>query len=955
MVTLSTGTETAAKQGPRVKLLDRGVYVLASPRADVYFAHRTHDGSLGTAVFVGSLVRGDVCAGIGGSDQRGAFLLKARTGIRLNPLKNERREPERAQTTLRRWIAALNAAPRRGMRPQVFREAPYGTSMALDAGSAIGSGARYTWLLLEDADGYLFGRRSDIAVVNEGPWPLAPHEWIIVRSAGAARGLDTEEVVQNGLMIGALLRHAGKIASLLDQDHQHQRQVEMRRISARMTLDSVLIRSSASKLAALLEPDAESAVAADPLNAAIERVATSQGISLCTVAQPNRRPMVQLRTAARANGFRLRRITLRGSWWTREGPPMLGSVLRNAGTKPLPVALLPDASGRGYAVWDPEKAQERRLDVETAAEFRPFGYAFYRPMPSDPWRPWALFSFGMHGCRRDVWILLALGIAAGGLAALVPVLTGTVYDLAIPEADRTQLRHLTALIVSLGISAALFQVVRAMAVLRIETRLDDSLQAGVWDHLLALPARFFRNYTAGDLAARAGGIGMIRHLTSGAATGGILTGIFACWYLGLLLYYDVRLAAWAILFLAVATGVSLLLALLQLKHQRKATHIQSRLAGLVLQLVTGIAKIRVAGAEVRAFARWADRFAAQRRASVMGQRYANFIAAVQAVVPLSLLAITYALAVGDGTEMSTGEFLAFQTALLAFAAASAQVTAIFAAAATAVPLYEQLRPILTCRRESDVERTDPGEIMGDVEIRRVSFGYSDDGPRVLSDVSLHARPGEFIALVGPSGSGKSSVLRLLLGFESPASGAVYYDGQELAGLNLHALRRQLGVVLQEAGLLTGDLYTNIAGSTEATMDDAWEAARMAGLADEIRAMPMGMHTVLNQNGTTISGGQRQRLMIARAVVHRPRILLFDEATSALDNVTQEQVSRSLATLQATRIVVAHRLSTIVNADRIYVLDRGRVVEEGRYDELVRAGGIFGKLSRRQMMETGNHV
>jgi ABC-type bacteriocin/lantibiotic exporter with double-glycine peptidase domain len=266
----------------------------------------------------------------------------------------------------------------------------------------------------------------------------------------------------------------------------------------------------------------------------------------------------------------------------------------------------------------------------------------------------------------------------------------------------------------------------------------------------------------------------------------------------------------------------------------------------------------------------------------------------------------------------------------------------------AIPIYEQARPILAARSEVNESKMSPGPLSGDIEISQVIFRYEPESAAVIDRVSVHAGPGEFVALVGPSGSGKSTILRLLLGFEHPESGSIYFDGQDMSGLDIQAVRSQIGVVLQNGSVMTGDLFTNIIGSSLASMDDAWEAARMAGLDDDIRQMPMGMHTVISEGGTTLSGGQRQRLLIARAVVNRPRLLFFDEATSALDNRTQAIVSESLERLQATRIVVAHRLSTIMNADRIYVLDRGHVVQTGSYARLRSEGGVFAELIRRQM-------
>jgi ATP-binding cassette subfamily C protein len=363
----------------------------------------------------------------------------------------------------------------------------------------------------------------------------------------------------------------------------------------------------------------------------------------------------------------------------------------------------------------------------------------------------------------------------------------------------------------------------------------------------------------------------------------------------------------------------------------------------------GIAKLRVAGAESRAFAVWAGRFTAQRsvafRARTIGNGLAVFNAAFPAVTSIALFA---AIALAGQGARSTGAVLAFVAAFGGLLAAVLTMSASILSALQVIPLFENARPILETEPEALAGDADPGRLSGALAIRGVSFRYHPDGPPILREITLEVAPGEFVAVVGPSGSGKSTLLRLLLGFETPESGAIFYDGRELAGLDLQAVRRQIGVVLQHGRLMPGDIFSNIAGSSTLTLDDAWEAAALAGLDEDIRAMPMGMHTVVGETGSTFSGGQRQRLMIARAIVARPRILLFDEATSALDNRTQAIVSASLEQLQATRLVIAHRLSTIANADRIYVLEAGRIAQRGTYDELARQEGPFQELMRRQL-------
>jgi ATP-binding cassette subfamily C protein len=499
-----------------------------------------------------------------------------------------------------------------------------------------------------------------------------------------------------------------------------------------------------------------------------------------------------------------------------------------------------------------------------------------------------------------------------------------------------------------ALAAAAFQVTRSLAVLRLGGKFDGTVQAAVWDRLLALPVSFFRRFTVGDLASRSMGIDAIRELLTGNVLTSLLGAVFSVFSFALLFHYSARLALLATGLVALLLLVTAALVYLQLRKQRQLLHLEGRIASLLFGLINAVGKLRVAGAERRAYALWAERFAAQRQRAIEAQHFANVQAAFNAAYGvLTLLALFAMAGLSAAENLSTSDFLAFNAAFAQFQAAALSLIGLLSTVLTMVPLYERLAPILTTPPEVDSTKAEAGELAGDVELSHVSFRYKEDGPLILDDVSFRARPGEFIALVGPSGSGKSTCLRLLLGFEQPASGSIYFDGQDLPSLDVHSVRRQIGVVLQNGRPMVGSLYSNILGEGDLGIDAAWEAARMAGLEEDIRAMPMGMHTVVSEGAGTFSGGQRQRLLIARALVHRPRILLFDEATSALDNRTQEIVSQSLTRLKATRIVVAHRLSTILHADRIYVMKAGRVVEEGTYGELVERGGLFARLAERQ--------
>ncbi len=503
-----------------------------------------------------------------------------------------------------------------------------------------------------------------------------------------------------------------------------------------------------------------------------------------------------------------------------------------------------------------------------------------------------------------------------------------------------------------SVVGGIFQLVQGLGQLRFLGRMEASLEAAVWDRLLSLPAIFFRRFSSGDLADRATSIYRIQQTISGAVLSSLLAGIFCTFNMAVLFYYGPILGMVALAILAVAVGSMLGLFALQLKYQRPQLELEGKISGFNIQILTSIEKLRANAAEKRAFEKWSLIYSQLKGLRLQYRKIGMVTSIFQASLPLiATLAIFAVLAhtwKPDDPSIPTGQFLAFTAALTAVISGVMTAVGNLTEVLTVKPMYERMQPIVQAVPETQTAKKDPGELSGSIEMAHVNFRYKPDGPLILKDVTLKADPGEFIALVGPSGSGKSTILRLLVRFETPESGSIFYDGQRLADLDIQAVRRQLGVVLQGGKLLAGNIYEAITGGFGLTHEDAWEAAYMAALDKDIEAMPMGMHTVIGEGGSGLSGGQRQRLLIARAIVRKPRVVLFDEATSALDNLSQAQVSESLEGLQATRIVIAHRLSTVRHADRIYVLVRGEVRESGSYDELMAKGGVFSELAKRQI-------
>lgn len=871
-------------------------------------------------------------------------------------------EPEPAlalSALLDDWISRLLGEALRTNAPKTFQELRAGEETLIERdGMAVRPRAGVVWARCLRGACRLLGR-EELALRDGDLLPLPEAAWLTVAAETRISAVATPELLsdaggRDGWEAGLTRFHELYLTYVALQVGRSLEE-ERARLERKAGLDRATLGAAYSRLASILSetphPSAEPDEMAEPLLAACRLVGTPLGIRF-------RRPVESLGTAAKSNQLaaiclasrvRYRRVILRGEWWRADNGPLLGfRFLDEQQKERREVALLP-ASSRSYVMVDPVERTRQPVDAATAETLTGDAFMFYRPLPDRPLTKGDLVRLAFEDRRADLLAILLMGIAGGLLGLLVPIITGKIFGEVIPGADRAQLVPMVLALVIGALATSVFQITRSIAVLRLGGKIDGGVQAAVWDRLLGLPADFFRRFSVGDLANRSMGVDAIRELLTGNVVTSILSAIFSLFTFGLLFYYSWGLALLASALVAVLMGVTMLLVWLQVRHQRDLYELQGRVTSLLFGLISGLSKLRVGGAVSRAFALWAQRFAEQRRHTIRGQRIANLQTTLNACYGvLTSLALFAFMGLSSQAAMPVGDFIAFNAAFGQFLGAALSMIGVFSSLLAMVPLYERLLPILETVPEVDTNKADAGDLTGEIEFSHVSFRYTEDGPSILDDVSFRAAPGEFIALVGPSGAGKSTCLRLILGFERPSSGSIYFDGQDLASLDPQSVRRQLGVVLQSGRPMAGDLFSAIVGNSNLGLEDAWEAARMAGLDEDIKAMPMGMHTVISEGGETFSGGQKQRLLIARAVVRRPRIILFDEATSALDNRTQEIVSRSLERLKATRIVIAHRLSTIVNADRIYVMQSGRVVEAGTYEELLRRGGVFAQLAARQI-------
>ncbi|MET8570817.1 NHLP bacteriocin export ABC transporter permease/ATPase subunit [Streptomyces sp. NPDC004783] len=684
---------------------------------------------------------------------------------------------------------------------------------------------------------------------------------------------------------------------------------------------------------------------ADATWAACELVARAAGITLAEPARDGTGSdrLDPVERVALASRVRTRAVRLQGRWWRDDVGPLVGHRALSG----APVALLWRRGG--YVAVHPSTGRETPVEKANAEEFEPRAVMFYRPLPERGLGPLRLLRFCLRGTRRDLGVLLLAGLVTVAIGALVPVATGKVLGEFVPKAQTGLIVQVCLAVMLSSVVAAAFTLLQNLTVLRLEGRIEATLQPAVWDRLLRLPTGFFTERSTGELASAAMGISAIRRLLAGVGPTVAQSVTVGATNLGLLLWYSVPMALAAIAMLVVVAGVFLGLGLWQVRWQRRLVRLTNKLNNQAFQTLRGLPKLRVAAAENYAYAAWAERFAHSRELQQRAGRIRNLNAVLGAVyLPLCTLVMFMLLAGPARGSMSAADFLTFSTAVTMLLTSVTQLTGAFVSAVAALPLFEEIRPVLEATPEVRTASTRPGPLSGAIEARRLSFRYTDDGPLVLDDVSFEVRPGEFVAVVGPSGCGKSTLLRLLIGFDRPLSGSVLYDGQDLAALDQSAVRRQCGVVLQHAQPFTGSVLDVICGTEPYTPEEAMAAAEMAGLAEDIGRMPMGLHTIVSGSGA-VSGGQRQRLMIAQALIRRPRILFFDEATSALDNATQRTVIESTKALDATRVVIAHRLSTVLDADRVIVMEEGRIAQQGPPAELLAdTGGRLHELVRRQL-------
>lgn len=652
----------------------------------------------------------------------------------------------------------------------------------------------------------------------------------------------------------------------------------------------------------------------------------------------------------RPSGIMTREVVLRERWSKDASGAML-TTFRDGG---MPVALIPDGV-KGYRYLNPATGNYAHVDRQGEKLFADEAFVFYKPLPNEKLTVRTLYRYILDSVDKKALAgYLVFGVVAVFAGMLLPLLSRNLFSSVIPSGSASALAAVAVFIFCASVGKFLFSVVQDLYLKKISLGVNLTLESATMMRVLSLPSSFFKEYSAGDLGRRVSYMSLLAGNLIDMGFAGLFAAGISMLYVFQIFTFAAPVAVPALIVTLLVIATDIITLVLRAKINVKQMELSAKESGLSYSFISGIEKIRLSGAESRAFAKWGKAYARQAELLYNPPAFIKVSKAVARIIPLLGAVVIYVAAIRSG--MSVGDYYAFNTAFGMVTGALTSLGLIIGPASVVRPILETVKPIMETVPEVSEDKTVIDKISGAVELNNISFRYKDNMPMVLNNLSLKIKPGQYVAITGRTGCGKSTLMRILLGFETPQKGAVYYDGRDLSKIDLKSLRSRIGTVMQDGQLFSGDIYSNIAISAPGlTVDQAWEVAEAAGIANDIREMPMGMFTLISEGAGEISGGQKQRLLIARAIASHPKILMFDEATSALDNIAQKQVSESLDKLDCTRIVIAHRLSTIKHCDRIVVLDNGTIVEDGTYESLMKKKGFFAELVKRQQVEKGENA
>ncbi|MBF0119582.1 MAG: NHLP bacteriocin export ABC transporter permease/ATPase subunit [Desulfobacterales bacterium] len=822
-----------------------------------------------------------------------------------------------------------------------------GANIRLPANSKAGPKDSMIWILPE-SESVSFGKNLHLSHLEIGKWyALSRNQWIETKDKIRLTCINTEQLIKGGHFFNALCNLSIMTSYHLEEIYSKTEINLLGSSNRNMRHRKVSIDTSLNRIASVL------CEVPSPSDSSIfkvfRRLCNELGLNCIKPDKLFENENLELEELLSQNLLFKRTVILKGDWWRQNSIPIICRIKEDGNS--IPAALIPD-NRKGYLLFHPETLGHIRVTKEIASKIEETGLQLYPSLPKVPkWSALKLFAEGVKYSRRE-WIWIGITAAIGGILGFAfPMAMSYIVEGVIIGAHTELLFQIMLLLIMTSLGGLSFELVKQFALMRLEAKAQLRLQSAVFSHMLRLSLDIFRKFTTGDLTDRVMSIDRLRQNISTNLLTTLISSVFALLNIFLMLFYSWKLALGIFTVGILFVTASALITKKQMKTQLQMQNVIGKMAGIELEIISGILKIRACGAEAEAFSRWGTVFSEVRKINYGIAKSEAVVSLTAQTLPALMTLTLFSLAVFLKVfeNLGLGSFLAFNMAMGQLSAAMASIARTSYSLLFIAPIFARAKPLLEGKTEIHPGMLDPGELKGSIFIRNLYFRYAPDKPYVLQGVNIDIKPGEFVAVVGGSGSGKTSLLRLMLGLYPPSLGSIIYDGKDLSRIDKRRLRQQIGSVIQNGDLTQGNLFMNIVGNNPcATEESAWEAARLAALDKEIMEMPMKMQTFVPHGGGTFSGGQRQRILIARALANRPKIIFFDEATSALDNISQSLIMNNIESMQATRFVIAHRLSTIQKADRIYVMKNGKVAEFGTYEELLKKDGEFKKLVQRQM-------
>jgi NHLM bacteriocin system ABC transporter ATP-binding protein len=811
------------------------------------------------------------------------------------------------------------------------------------------------WVEVIEGQVNLYGIDDLFIDKENGPFPLTRNTWLSTKTTSKLQTLTTKEAMQRPLFIEGFQHFQMITFRVIDYIQNIIKSDDIKRFKEKDRKDREYFDNSLQDLGSILQEPDITKVSFDPnssnLFRAMQLIGKEQNITFQDSKESKLNESLEdkIRSICLKSHIQFRLVKLTKDFWKHDSRSLLGFLKKDGS----PVAIINHNPSK-YEIIDPETKNKVILDEKSFLELFDQAYMFYESFKDGPVSGKEILKFCLKGQNKEIVRIFLYGVLGALISLIPPFLNEKLFNDVIGAVQPSLLPQvLLGFIVSFSV-IAIFLLARSLATFRLMSLIEFRLESALWDRVLSLPTNFFRQQTVGNLIERVYAVSEIHHLITGSVIRIIISGLFSIFYFAAMFYYSSTLSLIGILLVIVTVFVSLICTIKKALINKIFLNLSGIINGLVVELIGGVSKLRTAGAEKRAFSQWAGIKKEVSELSFNSQKIENIVEVITSVMPVFAFTILYTVIIfmlmsEKNSNISVGLLMAFFASYVPFSASIYDAAKTLIGIVQIVPLWERAKVILEAKPEISKEKKSPGKLTGSIKIEKLYFKYSQESSYVINDLNMQINPGEFIGIAGPSGSGKTTLIRLLLGFDTPSQGKIYYNDLDLESLDFREVRKQIGTVLQNGKIFSGTIYDNIVCGGNFKKKDIDEAIFLSGFFEDMKGLPMGLHTFIQGSSSTLSGGQMQRLLIARAIVRKPKILIFDEATSALDNKNQEIVIKSLEKLNATRIVIAHRLSTIKNADRIFIMDKGHVLQTGSFSSLLEQEGLFKIMLERQRL------